>query len=197
MRVYASDGVTMRLELFEHILRVALVKDGIPLLPTWSVCPNGGDVPLEGREKLSVEGFTLAETEVTENDTEIDFMLSGVGFRIEKKNFRITAKTDRGLLYRDRSGLAYNFAGKLGRGSAHLSCRFEGQRIFGLGDKGGPVDKSDRRFTIAATEWKLRYRQMDELLSQIWMHSCLSEVSRIQGIREERRKRRAERSFTD
>lgn len=46
-----------------------------------------------------------------------------------------------------------------------------------------------------ATEWKRRNSQMDGLFSQIWMYSCLFEAGRIQGIREERRKRQSHRGF--
>ena len=56
-RIYVADGVRMRLDFLPHMLRVALVRDGVPLVPTWSVCPEGDDVPLAGRCKLSVEGF--------------------------------------------------------------------------------------------------------------------------------------------
>ena len=49
-RVYEADGVRMRLDFFAHMLRVALVREGVPLVPTWSVCPAGGDAPLFGRD---------------------------------------------------------------------------------------------------------------------------------------------------
>ena len=171
-RVYEADGVRMRLDFFEHMLRVSLLREE-PLLPTWSVCPGGGDTPLEGRDKLSVEGFSLAEPEVFENGGEIGFTLSDVRFRIEKKNFRITAENERGILYRDRSGLAYNFIGELGRGSVHFTDRFEGQCIYGLGDKGGPVDKSGRRFLLVATD-SMGYRTAvsDPLYKQIPFFIC-------------------------
>ena len=173
MRVYEADGVTARLDLFEHILRVALVKSGVPLVPTWSVCPDGTEVPLAGRDKLSTEGFALADAAITENEEEIRFTLDHVRFAIEKKNFRIRAETDRGVLYRDRSGIAYNLEGELGRGSAHLCCRFDGQRVFGLGDKGGPVDKSGRRFTIAAMDsMGFRTASSDPLYKHIPFYIC-------------------------
>jgi alpha-glucosidase len=173
MRAYEADGVVMRLDFFANMLRVALLRNDVPLLPTWSVCPGGGEVPLEGRGKLSTEGFVRAEPEIRENEEALSFVLSGVRFRIEKKNFRITAETDRGVLYRDRSALAYNFAGELGRGSAHITCRFEGQRVFGLGDKCGPVDKSGRRFALAATDaMGFRTAYSDPLYKQIPFFLC-------------------------
>ncbi|MBQ5953890.1 MAG: hypothetical protein IJL47_07640 [Lachnospiraceae bacterium] len=148
-RIYRADGVSMRLDFFDHMLRVALVKDGTRLLPSWSVCPDGA-MPLQGREKLSTDGFIKEEPAVTEEGDSIGFTLSGVRFRIEKRNFRITAENERGILYRDRDGLAYNFAGELGDGSVHFTRREETQRIFGLGDKGGAVNKNGRSFMLFA-----------------------------------------------
>ena len=172
-RVYGSDGFLMRIDFFDHILRVALIKKDIPMVPTWSVCPGADEVPLEGRDKLSTEGFDLERPAVKEGDDEIRFALSGVNFVIEKKNFRITASTDKSVLYRDRSGLAYNFDGELGRGSAHYIDRFDGQRVYGLGDKGGPVDKSGRRFIMSATD-SMGYRTdtSDPLYKQIPFYIC-------------------------
>ena len=173
MRAYEADGVVMRLDFFEGMLRVALLRKGFPPLPTWSVCPGGGEPPLEGRDKLSTEGFVPAEPEVCEDGETIAFTLSGVRFCVEKKNFRITAETDRGVLYQDRSGLAYNFDGELGRGSVHLTRRFEGQRVFGLGDKGGPVDKSGRRFVLGATDsMGFRTATSDPLYKQLPFFIC-------------------------
>ena len=151
MRVYEADGVAARLDFFDHILRVAIVHRDVPLLKTWSVCPDG-TMPLMGRDKLSSDGFAPAEPEITEDENALSFTLDGVHFSVELKNFRITAETEKGVLYRDRSGLAYNFDGELGKGSAHYIDRFPGQRVFGLGDKCGPVDKANRRFTLAATD---------------------------------------------
>ena len=75
-RVYAADGVTMRLDFLDHILRVALLRGGEPLLPTWSVCPGGGELPLEGRDKLSTDGFSLAAPDIYEDENVFRFTLS-------------------------------------------------------------------------------------------------------------------------
>ena len=147
-RVYGADGVIMRLDFLPHMLRVALIHEGVPLVPTWSVCPAGADVPLAGRDKLSLEGFAPLAPAVTEGDGALSFALDGVDFSIELKNFRISARTEKGLLYRDRSGLGYNFAGELGAGSVHYVDRFEGEEIFGLGDKCGRVNKAGQHFLL-------------------------------------------------
>ena len=152
MRVYEADGVTMRLDFFAHMLRVALLREGVPPLPTWSVWPGPGECPLDGRDKLSTEGLTLAEPEISEDAETLRFTLDGLDFTVEKKNFRISAKNEKGLLYADRTGLAYNFEGELGDGSAHYTRREPGERIFGLGDKSGQVNKAGRSFALEATD---------------------------------------------
>lgn len=151
-RTYTADGVTMRLDFLSGMLRVALLHDGIPLLPTWSVWPGEGDCPLEGRDKLSVEGFKAEAPAVLESEDVLRFTLSGIRFTVELNNFRISAENDSGVLYRDRSGLAYNFNGELGTGSVHYTFRQPGQKIYGLGDKSGHVNKSLRSFALGTCD---------------------------------------------
>ena len=173
MRLYEVDGVSMRLDFCENMLRVALLREDIPLVPTWSVWPLPGDCPLAGRDKLSTEGFALAAPEVVEDEQELRFTLSGVHFTVEKKNFRITAQNEKGVLYADRSGLAYNFAGELGDGSLHYTRREPGERIFGLGDKGGQVNKAGRSFSLSATDsMGFRAEYSDPLYKQIPFYIC-------------------------
>ena len=176
-RVYGADGVHMRLDFLAHMLRVALVRENVPLVPTWSVCPAGADVPLEGRDRLSVEGFELAEPSVTETGGVVSFALDGVDFSIELRNFRISVQTEQGLLYRDRSGLAYNFGGELGSGSVHYSDRFEGEQIFGLGDKCGPVNKAGQRFLLRTGDaMGFRAESSDPLYKHLPFYICRHEA---------------------
>ena len=172
-RIYAADGVTMRIDFFAHMLRVSLRQDGTELLPTWSVCPGGGEVPLEGRDRLSTEGFLPVVPTVQENEDELCFTYDDTAFTVEKKNFRITARTEKGILYADRSGLAYNFDGELGDGFVHYMRRAEGERIFGLGDKCGAVNKAGRSFTLAAGDaMGFSARSSDPLYKQIPFFVC-------------------------
>ena len=90
--------------------------------------PAGGTCPWKGRDKLSTEGLESISPEIREDDDDPAFSLDGVDFTVEKRNFRISARTEQGLLYPDRSGLAYNFAGELGDGSVHYTRREPGSR---------------------------------------------------------------------
>lgn len=177
MRRYEADGVSMRLDFCENMLRVAMIRDGTNLVPTWSVWPLEGDCPLEGRDKLSTEGLKTVSPAIREEEDTLFFSLDGVDFTVEKKNFRILARTQNGLLYADRSGLAYNFAGELGEGSAHYTLRHEGERIFGLGDKGGHVNKSGRSFTLEAVDsMGFHAESSDPLYKQIPFYICENEA---------------------
>lgn len=172
-REYEADGVRMRLDFLEQMLRVALVKDSIPLIPTWSVCPGEEKMPLSGRDKLSAEGFGLCSPSVTEKEGTILFDHAGLRFCVELKNFRISIFSEKGLLYQDRNGLAYNFAGELGDGSVHFTRREEGERIFGLGDKCGPVNKAGRSFAIGTGDaMGFSARTGDPLYKQIPFYIC-------------------------
>ncbi|MBR2806630.1 MAG: hypothetical protein IKE18_07605 [Oscillospiraceae bacterium] len=151
-RIYKADGVTMRLDFFENILRIAMLRDGTDLIPTWSICPGEYRMPLEGRSKLSAEGFRTVEPEVVSDGEHTEFEFSGIRFSVEHMNFRITARNTRGILYADRSGLAYNFDGELGDGSVHFTMREEDEEIFGLGDKCGSVNKSKRSFELGTDD---------------------------------------------
>ena len=92
---------------------------------------------------------------------------------MEKKNFRITALRDGKLLFADRSGLAYNFQGELGSGSIHYTARQPGERIFGLGDKCGTVNKAGRSFSLAATDsMGFSARSSDPLYKQVPFYIC-------------------------
>ena len=144
---FEADNVRMRLDFLPGILRIALIRNEAELIPTWSIAPDG-TCPKEGRDKLSTEGFDPVKTEITEEDGIVTFEHCGLTFHIELMNFRITAENEKGIVYQDRSGLAYNFAGELGRGSVHFTRREEDQKIFGLGDKSGHVNKNGRSFDL-------------------------------------------------
>ena len=145
-RIYEADGVCMRLDFIQNMLRVALIKNE-DLLPTFSINPEHNKLN-DQRDKLSLDGFDLCAPEVTEGEEVISFHHAGADISIERKNFRITIQNKQGVLYQDRSGLAYNFAGELGEGSVHYTVREEEQFIYGLGDKAGHVNKNHQHYKL-------------------------------------------------
>ncbi len=146
-RQYRCDGVTMRIDFIRDMFRVALIRKE-DLLPTFSIDPGHTGLGNEGRDKLSLEGFDLCSPRIFEDEDTVCFRHCGLDFRIGLKNFRITIRNDEGIVYQDRNGLAYNFDGELGDGSVHYTRREEGQRIYGLGDKAGGVNKDHQRYRL-------------------------------------------------
>ncbi len=146
-RIYRCDDVIMRIDFIKDMLRVALIKDE-DILPTFSINPDKKDLGVKGRNKLSLDGFDLYRPKIHEDESHLSFRHCGYDFDIELRNFRISISNGSGILYQDRSGLAYNFAGELGEGSVHYTCRDEDQYVYGLGDKAGRVNKNHQHFKL-------------------------------------------------
>lgn len=146
-RIYKCDGVSMRIDFIRDMFKVSLIRNE-DLLPTFSINPDRRDLGLQGRDKLSLDGFELCAPEIEENEEDVRFRHCNCDFRIELRNFRITISNEKGILYQDRNGLAYNFDNELGQGSVHYTRRDEDQYVYGLGDKSGTVNKNHRRFKL-------------------------------------------------
>ncbi len=171
-RAYESDGVVMRIDFIEGMLRVALIRNE-DLLPTFSVDPGHKGVADEGRDKLSLDGFELCSPEVREDADVISFRHCGHDFTIERMNFRITVSNGKGILYQDRNGLAYNFCGELGEGSVHYTRREEDQFIYGLGDKAGGVNKNHQRYRLDTNDaMGFRAEYSDPLYKYLPFYIC-------------------------
>ncbi len=171
-RIYESDGVFMRIDFIENMLRVSLLHNE-DVLPTFSIDPGHQGVKREGRDKLSLDGFALCSPEVCEAEDTVSFRHAGLDFQIERLNFRITVLNEQGILYQDRNGLAYNFDGELGEGSVHYTRREEDQQIYGLGDKTGGVNKNHQRYKLD-TDDSMGYRAeySDPLYKHLPFYIC-------------------------
>ena len=140
-----SAGFELKIDVLKpQIMRIALVpSQGLETDRTWMIAPDG-DVPWEGRGRLSKDGFqTYAVKE------------AGIGF--ESENFRIEVESrplrisvwqkildDWELVFEDRAGSAYHWFEKSGvlKQFQHLQ---PDEAHYGLGDKAGTLDHSGRR----------------------------------------------------
>ena len=171
-RVYESDGIVMRVDFIKNILRVSLIRDE-DILPTFSIDPDHKGVKNGGRDKLSLEGFELCSPEISEDCDSVCFRHCGHDFRIELMNFRITVSNEKGILYQDRSGLAYNFDGELGEGSVHYTRREEDQFIYGMGDKAGTVSKNHQHYKLDTNDsMGFRAEYSDPLYKHLPFYIC-------------------------
>jgi len=174
--IYECDGINMRIDFIEDMLRVSLIKDS-NILPTFSINPDHKNLSNISRDKLSLDGFKLIDLDVYEDDNNISFKHCDYDFRIDLLNFRISISNDKGILYQDRSGLAYNFAGELGDGSIHYTYRYEDQYIYGLGDKSGGVNKNHKRYKLGTNDamgFKAEYS--DPLYKYLPFYICENKI---------------------
>lgn len=152
-RLYTDGSVLARLDFVgDASLRVAVYRRGETLLPTFDVAPDNVCSAC-GRERLSTAGFPLCapETETTK-DGERFRLPCGVEVTLAYENFRLSYRKDGAPLFADRPPLAYNFGGEFGAGAYHYVTREPGERVYGLGDKGGTLDKAGRAFRIETTD---------------------------------------------
>ncbi|MBQ3911736.1 MAG: hypothetical protein II694_02040 [Lachnospiraceae bacterium] len=148
---FKEADINARLDFFTDMLRVAIYKDGSRLFNTFSVCPDG-NMPYEGREKLSVSGLNCVTPAVSEDADTCTFSFGEQRLVLEKTNFLLSHFCGEKPLFRDRKYMAYNLDGELGRGACHYLSREEGEYIFGLGDKSGDVNKSGRTFRLGTSD---------------------------------------------
>lgn len=177
-RIYTCGGNTVRLDFVsESCLRVAIYKNQSDLLPTFSVNPDNAFL-IKGRSRLSTEGFSLCSPKtVTEEGKEQFSLPCGIDIELKKENFILEYRKNGEILFSDRAPLAYNFEGEFGRECYHYVTRQENEKIFGLGDKGGLLDKAGRAFRIEATDC-MGYdaAQSDPLYKHIPFYICENSV---------------------
>ncbi len=152
-RFYSSEDNIARIDFVsDSCVRVALYKACVTLLPTFSVCPDF-DLLLNGRERLSLDGFDLCEPEINETEGKETFNLPcGVKVNLDLHNFSLSYNLGGKELFSDRKPLAYNIGGEFGRDSYHYVTREKNEKIYGLGDKGGDLNKSGRAFRIECSD---------------------------------------------
>ncbi len=152
-RVYKSDGTTARIDFIsDSCIRVAIFKDEKAMLPTFSVNPNNV-LSRVGRNKLSTDGFVLSKAEIKQNgENEIFKLKCGVSVELDTNNFLLKYTLGNNKLFCDREPLAYNFENEFGVGNYHYISREENEIIYGLGDKGGKINKAGRSFRIETTD---------------------------------------------
>ena len=150
---YSCEGNTARIDFItESCIRVAIYKSEQDILPTFSVNPNNV-FSEKGRNRLSTEDFDLYSPKVNLSGNAHTFVLpDGIKIELKTDNFLLSYYKNGSLLFSDRAPLAYNFENEFGKDTYHYITRTENERIFGLGDKGGELNKAGRAFRIETTD---------------------------------------------
>ncbi|MCD7723727.1 MAG: hypothetical protein LUH82_07260 [Clostridiales bacterium] len=175
---YSSDTANARIDFVsESCVRVAIYKNKQQLLPTFCINPKGY-FSENGRARLSTADFELCSPKINTGGGKHCFELPcGVKIELYTENFLLKYYKGENLLFSDRKPLAYNFENEFGSGSFHYVSRAAGERIFGLGDKSGAIDKSGRAFRIETTDCMgYNAAQSDPLYKHIPFYICENSV---------------------
>ncbi len=177
-RLYREGDTDIRLDFIaENILRVSVYREGDRLLPTFSINPTS-EFSVTGRDRLSLEGFPMYCPEVKDTDSYEAFAFGGgITVKANEGDFALSYFKGGELLFSDRDPYPYNFGGEFGRDMLHYISRQEGERIFGLGDKGGDLNKAGRAFRIeTADSMGYNARTTDILYKHIPFYMCENTV---------------------
>ncbi len=80
------------------------------------------------------------------------FTLVDITVKVDLYNFIISYYKDGKRLFSDRAPFAYNLENEFGSGVFHYVTREKGEKIYGLGDKGGRLNKAGQSFKIDTTD---------------------------------------------
>ena len=144
-----------RIELFvlaDDIVRVLVLPDGEMHGPrTWSIAPGADDVPLEGRERRDVSGFTPPRFELAADAEQVV---------IETARVRLTVTLNGGFcawdilhdaawhrVMSDRKTQAYNFGWWDAR-AYHYIERRKDEMYVGLGERAGSLNRADQAYEM-------------------------------------------------
>lgn len=152
--LYKCESQNVRIDILgKSLLRVAVFRDGEDILPTFCIDPESADLGFFGRDRLSVSGFSPEKINPeTDGETDNFTLKCGIKIAVDRHNFLLKYEKDGKVLFCDRAPLAYNFEGEFGNGMFHYISRENGERIFGLGDKCGRLNKSGNSYRIETSD---------------------------------------------
>lgn len=152
--LYKCGNKNARIDVLgESLLRVAVFKDGEEILPTFCINPDSADLGANGRDRLSADGFSAMPINSQADGKCDSFELKcGIKVTVNRKNFLIKYEKNGQMFFSDRAPLAYNFDGEFGKDAFHYISREKGERIYGLGDKCGKLNKSGNSYRIETTD---------------------------------------------
>lgn len=137
--------------LEQGLFRVLLKRnDTLALDRTWCIAPKD-DVPWEGRDRLSLEGFSLPPFQLTQGDNCLTISTNVLRVTINQPlALRWESLNENGewqMLVEDRPTGAYMLSPR-DETLAHYQRRYGNERYYGLGDKSGDLNRAGRRFEM-------------------------------------------------
>lgn len=137
--------------LEQDIIRVAFTqKNSFKLDRTWAISPNRDDVPFEGRQRTSTDGFSLPSYQFKSDGDVIEITTEKLKVRIHRPLALEWQYNKNGQwlpLFQERKTGAYQF-GVSNHKIAHFITRSLDENCYGLGEKAGDLNRKGRRFEM-------------------------------------------------
>lgn len=137
--------------LEQDIIRVAFTqKNSFKLDRTWAISPNRDDVPFEGRQRISTDGFSLPSYQFRSDGDVIEITTEKLKVRIHRPlalEWQYNKDGQWLPLFQERKTGAYQF-GVSNHKIAHFITRSLDENCYGLGEKAGDLNRKGRRFEM-------------------------------------------------
>ncbi len=150
----SAEGHLVHLFVLEDdIVRVLALPGGRLDQPrTWAIAPGLDDVPIEGRDRFDLTGFTLPDFALEQDQERLVLTTAKLRLSVKLNGFFCAWETRRGAgwlpVAQDRATQAYNW-GFWDEKVYHYLRRDPGERYFGLGERSGAMDRAGRRFRLS------------------------------------------------
>ena len=136
----------------EDILRVLVLPNGQLQMPrSWTVAPGLEDLPVEGRGRFDVSGFSLPAFELVVDATVLQITTKAVRLTVTLDGFFCRWESRHLGQWQataaDRNTQSYNF-GWWDQRIYHYLQRERGEAYFGLGERAGDANRAGQRYRM-------------------------------------------------
>jgi alpha-glucosidase len=149
----STEGFVVHIFVLEEdILRLMILPRGKLRFPrTWAIAPGLEDVPLEGRDRFSLENFTSPQAEITEQAKQLRVTTARVRLTIQLQGLFCQWEVMQNGRWQpaaaDRSTQSYNF-GWWDERVYHYLKREPEEMYFGLGERAGDLNRRGQSYRM-------------------------------------------------
>ena len=149
----SDEGHVVHLFILEEdIVRVTVLPGGVLNFPrTWAIAPGLEDVPLEGRDRFDLGGFTLPPYQLEQNPDKLRITTNRVRLTIQLERLYCRWEIFQDGIWRfaaaDRATQNYNFGWWDSR-AYHYVKREPDEMYFGLGERAGATNRVGQSYRL-------------------------------------------------
>ncbi len=153
-----DNRLTFKLKKSDLLINIYVLKDNLLRVyfsqgeqkKTWMIAPKDLDMPYEGLDADEIVWDKNVSFTTNDLDGDFEIVTDKIKLSINKNDFHLTwyykIHDEWNMVLQDRYTQAYNFEGELGPKAKHYLTRFDDEKYYGLGEKTGLLERSNRRF---------------------------------------------------